>query len=30
MTMSVNARTGMIRTVAGNGEAGWSGDGGAA
>jgi len=30
MTMSVNARTGMIRTVAGNDEAGWSGDGGAA
>lgn len=30
MTMSVDARTGMIRTVAGSGEAGWSGDGGAA
>lgn len=30
MTMSVDARTGMIRTVVGNGEAGWSGDGGAA
>jgi sugar lactone lactonase YvrE len=30
MTMSVNARTGMIRTVVGSGEAGWSGDGGAA
>lgn len=28
--MSVDARTGMIRTVAGSGEAGWSGDGGAA
>lgn len=30
MTMSVDARTGMIRTVVGSGEAGWSGDGGAA
>jgi sugar lactone lactonase YvrE len=28
--MSVDARTGMIRTVVGSGEAGWSGDGGAA
>jgi sugar lactone lactonase YvrE len=30
MTMSVDARTGIIRTVVGNGEAAWSGDGGAA
>jgi sugar lactone lactonase YvrE len=30
VTMSVDARTGMIRTVVGSGEAGWSGDGGAA
>jgi sugar lactone lactonase YvrE len=30
MTMSIDARTGMIRTVVGSGEAGWSGDGGAA
>jgi sugar lactone lactonase YvrE len=30
MTMSVDARIGMIRTVVGSGEAGWSGDGGAA
>lgn len=30
MTMSVDARSGMIRTVVGSGEAGWSGDGGAA
>jgi sugar lactone lactonase YvrE len=28
--MSIDARTGMIRTVVGSGEAGWSGDGGAA
>jgi DNA-binding beta-propeller fold protein YncE len=30
VTMSADARTGMIRTVVGSGEAGWSGDGGAA